>query len=53
MDINIRQAIIDDEEVIFSLAVKLATSFKIEKVTFSKLFQHMLSNQKTDLIIAE
>jgi len=52
MDITIRIAVKDDEEEVFSLASRLATSFKVERTCFSKLFQDFLDDQKIDLLIA-
>jgi GNAT superfamily N-acetyltransferase len=52
MDITIRKTEIVDEEDVFSLASRLTTSFKVERVCFSKLFLDILNEDKTDLLIA-
>lgn len=53
MSINYRNAILQDEESVFILAERLATSYKLNKSDFSKTFQEILSNQNADILIVE
>lgn len=48
----IRQAVLGDEEGVFSLASRLATSYVVEREPFSKLFEEVLIDQKSNLFIA-
>ncbi|WP_409343350.1 hypothetical protein [Paenibacillus sp. MBLB4367] len=53
MRIKYRVASMQDEEELFELAAKLATSFKLNKGDFSRTYQEILSNTNADLLIAE
>ncbi|MDQ0112436.1 GNAT family N-acetyltransferase [Paenibacillus harenae] len=53
MNIKYRNADLQDEEELFVLAEKLATSYKLNKTDFSRIFSELLSNNNVDLVIAE
>jgi ribosomal protein S18 acetylase RimI-like enzyme len=53
ISINYRNAIHQDEELLFALAARLSRSFKLNKSDFSKTFQEILSNKNADVFIAE
>ncbi|RCW40327.1 hypothetical protein [Paenibacillus prosopidis] len=53
MSINYRDAIYKDEEEMFVLAAKLATSFKLSRTDFSRTYQEVLSSKDVDLFVAE
>ncbi|WP_199620762.1 GNAT family N-acetyltransferase [Paenibacillus alkalitolerans] len=53
MEINYREAASHDEDEVFELASRLATSFKINKNDFAKIFSNLLNDVNADLIIAE
>lgn len=53
MSINYRKASLQDEEELFALAAKLATSFKLNKEDFSRIYLDILSNTSADILIAE
>ncbi|WP_207383574.1 GNAT family N-acetyltransferase [Paenibacillus solani] len=53
MNINYRCAEIQDEEELFVLAKKLATSYTLNKVDFSRIYAEILSDENADLVIAE
>ncbi|QJD88024.1 GNAT family N-acetyltransferase [Cohnella herbarum] len=48
-----RNADLEDEEELFVLAENLATSNKLNKTDFSRIFSELLSNNNVDLVIAE
>ena len=50
---KIRAASIDDMEQVFLLACDLATSFKVERNKFDKLFQQCLTDQSSLVLVAE
>lgn len=53
MKLNYRNAISNDEEELFELSAKLATSFKLNKPDFKRTFLDVLSNKDADLLVAE
>ncbi|MFF2888610.1 GNAT family N-acetyltransferase [Paenibacillus sp. NPDC057967] len=53
MKLNYRNAISKDEEELFELSAKLATSFKLNKTDFKRTFLDVLSNKDADLLVAE
>ncbi|WP_217362282.1 GNAT family N-acetyltransferase [Cohnella herbarum] len=53
MNIKYRNADLEDEEELFVLAENLATSNKLNKTDFSRIFSELLSNNNVDLVIAE
>lgn len=53
MNINYRKALHKDEEELFALAAKLATSFKLNKEDFTKTYQEVMSNPNADVFLAE
>jgi GNAT superfamily N-acetyltransferase len=53
MNINYRDAVPQDEEEVFTLAAILATSFKLNKSDFSRIFLDFINDTNVDLYIAE
>ncbi|MCU6797572.1 GNAT family N-acetyltransferase [Paenibacillus sp. WQ 127069] len=53
MSINYREAVLQDEEELFSLAASLATSYKPNMKDYSTIFKDLLSDRNADIIIAE
>lgn len=53
MNINYREAALQDEKELFALAASLATSFELNKGDFSRIYLDILSNTNTDILIAE
>ncbi|MGM0880763.1 MAG: GNAT family N-acetyltransferase [Bacillota bacterium] len=53
MSIIYRKAILQDEEELFTLAARLATSFILVKEDFSRIYKDILSNINADILIAE
>jgi len=53
VNINYRCAELQDEEELFVLAMKLATSYTLNKVDFSKVYAEILCDENADLVIAE
>lgn len=55
MGINIiyREAFLQDEDELFTLATSLATSSKLNKVDFSRIYLDILNNINADILIVE
>lgn len=53
MSIHYRKATVQDNNELFPLAEKLATSFKPNKEDFSKVFFELLDDPNVDIIVAE
>lgn len=53
MSINYREAVLQDEEELFSLAASLATSYKPNMNDYSTIFKDLLSDKHADIFIAE
>lgn len=53
MSVHYREAVLQDEEDLFILAARLATSYTLNRVDFSSAFQHILANSNADIIVAE
>ncbi|MDT3425431.1 GNAT superfamily N-acetyltransferase [Paenibacillus forsythiae] len=53
MKVNYRAAELRDEEELFALAERLATSFKLNRQDFSGIFLKLLTDTHADLLIAE
>jgi GNAT superfamily N-acetyltransferase len=53
MEINYRNASLQDEDELFTLATSLATSFELNKGDFTRIFQDILNNINADILIAE
>ncbi|MGG3280068.1 GNAT family N-acetyltransferase [Paenibacillus solani] len=53
MNINYRYAELQDEEELFVLAMKLATSYILNKADFSRVYAEILRDENADLVIAE
>jgi GNAT superfamily N-acetyltransferase len=53
MGLNYRKATLQDEEELFTLAARLATSFILDKGVFSTIYKDILVNRNADLLIAE
>jgi 8-oxo-dGTP pyrophosphatase MutT (NUDIX family)/predicted GNAT family N-acyltransferase len=48
-----RRASLQDEDELFDLATRLATSFTLRRADFSKTFRHVMTDAHADLFIAE
>jgi GNAT superfamily N-acetyltransferase len=53
MSINYRNAISKDEEELFDLSAMLSTSFKLNKIDFTRTYLEVLNNKDADLLVAE
>lgn len=52
MTIKYRQAGLIDEEELFILAEMLATSYKLKKEDFSRVYADLLNDANTDIVVA-
>lgn len=53
MKIIYRNATLQDEDAVFTLATSLATSFILNKEGFSRIYFDILNNTNADIIVAE
>lgn len=53
MVISYRKAKEEDENELFNLAAKLATSFMVEREAFSHVFMQLMRDEKVDVVVAE
>lgn len=53
MKIIYRNATLQDEDEVFTLATSLATSFILNKEGFSRIYSDILNNTNADIIVAE
>ncbi|XEC94323.1 GNAT family N-acetyltransferase [Paenibacillus tarimensis] len=53
MSFTYRKPSLDDEDEVFKLAASLATSYKLNKGDFSRIYHDILSNPNADILIAE
>lgn len=53
MDIDIREAAIEDKEEIFKLVEKFSTSFKTERILFDESIKNIIDDKSASLLVAE
>lgn len=53
MDIDIREAAIEDKEEIFKLVEKFSTSFKTERILFDESINNIIDDKSALLLVAE